>query len=160
MKFSEIHSLLLKLRFVIFGVSLICWHTSFADALVPLDIWLKDNPKFLSNVGETYYFTNRCSALSLVLSNVGDQLPQDREVKQMTNQFYEMALTYHHVTEVLSKLKLIDEEKKFVEIYNLTVTQNWKKSGDVFKEPIGDDLELCRTHLPYFKKFVASFPKN
>ena len=104
MKLRKIHSLLLKLRFFIFGVSLICWNTTFAEGLVPLNIWQKDKPKFLSNVGETYYFTNRCSALSLVLLNVGDQLPQDREVKQMTNQFYEMALTYHHVTEVLSKL--------------------------------------------------------
>lgn len=132
-----------------------CTH---AAELESLQQFIKRKPFYLSNKNDVEMMASRCSALYVVLSSRAEEVSNSKELKVTVKEYNNRALVFDEVREVFSKVtddkmqSSKTQQKEFVKIYADMTLANWKKSGDLFKGMVNDDLDICRDHYLHFKK--------
>jgi hypothetical protein len=134
---------------------------AYAEELVPLNIYIKKNPTYLTNSLKAEYVANRCGSLMTILANRTREADKTKEVIKLANEYDRIGNVYSLAGLMLSKAPVSSEEK-YIELHkallitysNLTL-KNWK-SGNMFKGLIDQDFGTCVVHETFYEKLSKS----
>ena len=134
---------------------------AYAEEFIPLNIYIKKHPAYLSNSVEAEYVANRCGSLFTILANRSLEADKSNEIIKLAKEYDRMGNVYSLAGLMLSKSPLSSEEKyiklhkELLTSYANLILKNWK-SGNIFKVLIGQDFEVCTIHRTFYEKLAKN----
>lgn len=149
------------MRNIVILILLLLKMNAYAEELVPLNIYIKKNPAYLTNSLEAEYVANRCGSLMTILANRTREAYKTKEIVQIADEYNRkgnvcsIAGLMLSMSPVSSEKKYIDLHKALLMTYSNLTLKNWK-SGNMFKGLIEQDLETCTVHKTFYEKLSKS----
>ncbi len=133
-----------------------------AEDLMPLTQYLTARKDWGNDTSEVAYVGTRCHALYFLVGTYFEEstaktedVKQGKKLSAESRLFANPSLTLSVLVNNMSKEAYASRYKAFLEIYTEKMKTNKRLQNNVFADYIYDDMKVCNSLLPSFKKIDA-----